>query len=431
MLTFWMLAALVVLILLGAPIGFVMAILPTSYILATDVVPLSAVPYQMYTALNKFPLVAVPLFLFAGELMNSGAVTQRLLELSRELVGRLRGGMSHITVVLSMLFASLNGSAVASTATIGGMMIPAMKRAGYPAGYSAGITAVASTIGGIIPPSIAMVIFASVTNVSVGKLFSAGILPGVLVGLMFMAIAYAICRKHDYERLETRFTWKALLLALQRALLALSLPVTLYFGIVGGVFTATEAGAVVCGLAFVFGKFVYRALSWRDLWNALGRTVRMTSSVFLIIAAAGPFSWLLTRLGALKGLEDWLLCFKDERWLFMLAFLGVILVAGMLADVVANLIILGPPLLAAATAAGISETQGAMVICIGFLLGTVTPPVGICYFTAARIAEEKLERVAVSMLPFIGAEALLLVLILFVPPLTGLVPALAGFGGAP
>lgn len=428
MLTFLMLTAMVALILLGAPVGFVMAILPTAYILFTDVVPLSAVPYQMYSALNKFPLVAVPLFLLAGELMNSGAVTQRLLELSREMVGRLRGGLSHITVVMSMLFASLNGSAVASTATIGGIMIPAMKRAGYPAAYSAGLTAVASTIGGIIPPSIAMVIFASVTNISVGKLFSAGILPGILVGLMFMAIAYAVCMKRNYERLDTPFTMKALLIAFRRSLLALSLPIILYVGIVGGVFTATEAGAVVCGLAFVIGKYVYKALSWRDFWEALGRTVRMTSSVFIIIAAAGPFSWLLTRLGALKGLEEWLLGFKDDRWLFMLAFLGVILLAGMLADIVANLIILGPSLLSAAVAAGVSETQAAMVICVGFLLGTVTPPVGICYFAAARIAEEKLEKVAVAMMPFIGAEALLLVLILLVPMLTGFVPMLAGFG---
>lgn len=427
MLTFWMLTTLVVLILLGAPIGFVMAILPTAYILVTDVVPLSAVPYQMYSALNKFPLVAVPLFLLAGELMNSGAVTQRLLELSREMVGRLRGGLSHITVVMSMLFASLNGSAVASTATIGGIMIPAMKRAGYPADFSAGITAVASTIGGIIPPSIAMVLFASVTNVSVGKLFAGGVLPGILVGLMFMTIGYVTSVRHRYERLETPFTLIGFLRALQRALLALSLPLILYFGIVGGVFTATEAGAVVCGLAFVIGKYVYKVLSWRDLWEALGRTVRMTASVFIIIAAAGPFSWLLTRLGALKGLEDWLVGFKDDRWLFMLAFLSIVIVAGMLADIVANLIILGPPLLSAAVAAGIGELQASMVICVGFLMGTVTPPVGICYFAAAKIAEEKLEKVAVSMVPFIGAETLLLVLILLVPPLTDFLPRLSGF----
>jgi tripartite ATP-independent transporter DctM subunit len=166
-----MLAVLVLLILLGAPIGFSMAILPTAYIVITDVVPLSAVPYQMYTALNKFPLVAVPMFLFAGELMNLGEVTDRLLRLSREMVGRIRGGLSHITIVMSMLFASLNGSAVASTATIGGIMIPAMKKAGYSSSFSASTTAVASTIGGIIPPSIAIVIFASVNNLSVGKLF--------------------------------------------------------------------------------------------------------------------------------------------------------------------------------------------------------------------------------------------------------------------
>jgi tripartite ATP-independent transporter DctM subunit len=343
------------------------------------------------------------------------------------MVGRIRGGLSHITIVMSMLFASLNGSAVASTVTIGGIMIPAMKKAGYSPSFSASTTAVASTIGGIIPPSIAIVIFASVTNLSVGKLFSAGILPGIVVGLLFMAVAYVISVRANYERYEAPFSILVLLKAFMRSILALSLPMILYFGIVGGVFTATEAGAVVCFLAFFIGKFIYRSLSWSDVRRALQRTVRMTASIFIIIAAAGPFSWLLTRLGALQGLENWLVQFQDDRLLFILAFLSVILVAGMLADIVANLIILGPTLLAASQVAGISEVQASMVICVGFLLGTVTPPVGICYFAAAKIAEEKLEKVAVSLLPFIGAELLLLLLILFVPPLTEFIPTLAGF----
>ncbi len=427
MLTFWMLIALVAFILLGAPIGFVMAILPAAYIAVTDVVPLTAVPYQMYTSLNKFPLVAVPMFLLAGELMNLGAVTDRLLQLSRQMVGRIRGGLSHITILMSMLFASLNGSAVASTATIGGMMIPAMQKAGYSPAFSAATTAVSSTIGGIIPPSIAIVIFASANNLSVGKLFSAGILPGIAVGLMFMLVAYVISVRKNYERLEEPFRMSDLARAFSRAMLALSLPIILYFGIVGGIFTATEAGAVVCFLAFVIGKFVYRTLTWRDVLAALRRTVRMSAAIFLIIAAAGPFSWLLTRLGALQGLENWLLQFHADPVLFILAFLAIIVVAGMLADIVANLIILGPTLLSVAAAAGMSETQASMVICVGFLMGTVTPPVGICYFAAARIAGEKLERVAGAMIPFIAAELALLTMIIAIPPLTHWIPRLAGF----
>ena len=427
MITFGMLAMLIVLILLGVPIGFAMALLPTVYIAFSDAIPLTSVPYQMYSALDKFPLVAVPLFLLAGELMNLGAVTDRLLVLSRELVGRIRGGLSHITVMMSMLFASLNGSAVASTATIGGLMIPAMKKSGYSPAFSASVTAVSSTIGGIIPPSIAIVLFASVTNKSVGKLFSAGILPGIVVGMMFMAVCYVISIRQGYERYEEPFRLAALGQAFMRSVLALSLPLILYFGIVGGVFTPTEAGAVVCGLAFILGKFVYKSLTWAQLWQALTRTVHLTAAIFIIIAAAGPFSWLLTRLGALQGLETWLVGFDDNIALFMLVFLAIVLVAGMLADIVANLIILGPTLLAAAEKVGISDTQASMVICVGFLLGTVTPPVGICYFAAARIAEEKLERVAVTLLPFIGAELVLLVMILLIPPLTGFIPTLAGF----
>jgi tripartite ATP-independent transporter DctM subunit len=233
--------------------------------------------------------------------------------------------------------------------------------------------------------------------------------------------------RHNYERYKAPFSVAQLLRVFVRSLLALSLPLILYFGIVGGVFTPTEAGAVVCFLAFIIGKYIYRALSFSDLRAALTRTVRMSASIFIIIAAAGPFSWLLTSLGALQGLESWLVAFKDNPALFMLAFLAVILVAGMLADIVANLIILGPTLMAAAGQAGISDTQASMVICVGFLIGTVTPPVGICYFTASRIAGEKLEKVAVALLPFIAAEVLLLVLILLVPPLTSLIPRLAGF----
>lgn len=423
-----MLLLLVAFILLGAPIGFVMVILPTAYILITDAVPLTSVPYQMYTALNKFPLVAVPLFLLAGELMNVGAVTARLLELSRELVGRFRGGLAHITIVLSLLFASLNGSAVASTATIGGIMIPAMKKAGYSPSFSAATTAVSSTIGGIIPPSIAMVIFASTANLSIGKLFSAGILPGIVIGLMFIGVAYVISVRRGYERYDVPFDMMLLVKVFVRSLLALSLPLILYFGIVAGVFTATEAGAVVCFLAFVIGKYVYGALTWQGLWQAVGRTVRLTASIFLIIAAAGPFSWLLTRLGALQGLEQWLVTVGgDSTLMFILAFLVVVLVAGMIMDVVANLIILGPVLLSAALLVGVSETQAAMVICVGFLIGTVTPPVGICYFTAARIAEERLEPLAKAMLPFLAAEVALLVVIILFEPLTGFIPRLVGF----
>ena len=422
-----LLGLIILLILLGAPIGFVMAAIPTGYLVVTGVVPLTSVPYQMYLSLNKFPLVAVPLFLLAGELMNSGGVAARLLDLSRELIGRARGGLSHVTVVMSMLFASLNGSAVASTATVGNLMIPSMTKAGYKPAYSAAVVAVSSTIGGIIPPSIAIVIFAGNANLSVGRLFSASILPGLLIGAAFIAVGYVICVRNNSERLETPFRLIVLFKAFRRSLLALTLPVILYFGIVLGVFSATEAGAVVAFLAFVIGKYIYKTTSWSDLWGALNRTVRLTASIFLIVAAAGPFSWLLQRIGALQGLESMLASFQDRPALFVLIFLGVILVAGMLSDIVANLIVLGPTLLVAGLAAGFSVPQVSMLITIGFLLGTVTPPVGICYFTAARIANEKLEKVGVALLPFIAAETLLLVFIVLIPPLTEFVPRLAGF----
>lgn len=427
MLTFLMFALLVVFILIGAPIGFVMAILPMAYILVTDAVPMSAVPYQMYDSLGKIPLIAVPLFLLAGELMNRGEITNRLLALSRVVVGPVRGGLSQVTVVLSMLFATLNGSAVASTVTIGSIMIPAMKQSGYGASYSAALTGAASTIGAIIPPSLPFIIFASATNLSVGRLFSAGVLPGVLIGLMFMAIAYVVAVRNNYERYDQAFSVSRLLHALNRSVLALMLPLILYFGIVLGIFSATEAGALVAFLAFIIGKFIYKSLSWQDVHEALKQTVRGTASIFIIIAAAGPFAWLLTRLGALSALEDFLLQFKDNKVLFICIFIAIIFVAGMLMDIVANLLILGPTMLAASDAIGLSSTQAAMVICIGFILGAITPPVGICYFAAARIAKVRLEPVAIALVPFIVAETLVLFLIFTFPPLVEWLPKISGY----
>lgn len=421
-----LLSLVIILILLGAPIGFVMAAIPVGYILVTGVVPMNTVPYQMYRSLSNFPLVAVPCFLLAGELMNSGGVADRLLALSREMIGRVRGGLSHVVVVMSMLFASLNGSAVASTATIGNLMIPSMTKAGYKPAYSAAVVAVSSTIGGIIPPSIAIVIFAGNAVLSVGMLFSAAILPGLLVGGMFIAVGYVISVRDKYERLEDPFRLKALFLAFWRSALALMLPFILYFGIVLGYFSATEAGAVVALLAFIVGKFIYKAMSWSDLWGALNRTARLTASIFLIVAAAGPFQWLLERIGALEGLKNLLLSYHDRPVIFVLLFLTVILIAGALSDIVANLLVLGPTLLVGGLAAGYSEVQVSMLIVIGFLLGTVTPPVGICYFTATRIANEKLEKVAVALLPFILAEVFLLLLIIYVPSLTEFIPRIAG-----
>ncbi|HEY2970806.1 MAG TPA: TRAP transporter large permease [Casimicrobiaceae bacterium] len=418
--------SLVLLILVGAPIGVTMAVLPMIYIAFTGDLPLSTVPYQMYEALAHAPLVAVPFFLLTGELMNSGQITERLLVLSRELVGRFRGGLAQVTIMVSMLFAGMNGSVVADTAAVGSVLIPPMKKAGYSAAFAAAITAVAGTIGGIIPPSIAMILLASGLGLSVGGLFAGGILPGVLIGLMLMAVTYVIATRRGYERLEEPFSLRKLWLAFRGAMLPLTIPIIIVGGMVLGVFTSTEAGAVTAIVAALISAVAYRTLNRSNVRSVLTKSVEMTASVFIIIAAAGPFSWLLNQIGALQGLGDWLTGFAGDRVMFITALVGFIFVAGMIMDAVANIIVLGPTLVTACVAAGFPPIQAGLVVTVGFLMGTVTPPVGISYFMASYIADERLERVAVALIPFILVEVVALVLMLLWPGLTMWVPSLMG-----
>ncbi|MBI3372591.1 MAG: TRAP transporter large permease [Betaproteobacteria bacterium] len=419
---------LILLILIGMPIALAMILLPAGYMLATGAAPLLTVPYQMFEAVAKLPLVAIPFFILTGELMNSSAVTGRILDLSRAIVGRLRGGLAQMNIVSSMFFAGMNGSAVADTATVGTVLIPAMKRAGYTPEFSAAVTAVASTIGGIIPPSIAMIILASAANLSVGALFAGGILPGVLIGLMMIGVTYWIAVRRGYERSDEAFSLARLGRALWRSLGALVIPVVLLGGILGGWFSSVESGAMTAAAAFIVGGVLYRSLTLKDIAEAFKRSVRLSASVFIIIAASGPFAWLLAKFGTIAALEQWLAGFAGNPVLFVLVLIGLILLIGTFLDAPANIIIFGPMFVAASAAAGFAPVQAALVVVVGFLLGMVTPPVGACYFLASYIARARLERVAVEMVPYMLIEVAVLFLMFAVPALTLALPRALGLG---
>jgi tripartite ATP-independent transporter DctM subunit len=421
-----LIAGLLALILLGAPIALAMILLPVGYVLWSGAVPILTVPHQMYEAIAKPPLAALPFFMLAGELMNSSSVTDRILALSRRMVGRLRGGLAQVNVVSSLFFAGMNGSAVADTATIGTVLIPAMKRAGYSAAFAAGLTAVASTIGGIIPPSIAMIILASMANLSVGALFAGGIVPGLLIGALMMVVVAVIARRRDYERADEGFAWRPLLVAFRRAAAALLVPVALLAGLLGGIFSSVEAGAVIVGVALAVGAGIYRSLGWRDVVEAIGRTVRLTASVFIVIAASGPFGWLLAKVGTIGVIEAWLLSLAGVPVLFVLALVAFILLIGTFLDAPANIIVFGPMLVSVSAAAGFPPITAALVVVVGFLLGMVTPPVGACWFLASQIAGARLEDSALVMLPFMAVEVAVLLLMFALPALTLGLPGLLG-----
>ncbi len=422
-----LLSLLVIFVLLGAPIGFVLVLIPTAYIVITGEVPWTMIPYNMYESLAHPPLIAIPFFMLTGELMTSATITDRLIILSRALVGRARGGLAQVNIVVSMFFAGMNGSVVADTATVGSILIPAMKRAGYSAAFSAAITSVSATIGGIIPPSIGMIILATVASLSVGALFSGGIIPGILIGFSLMAITWVIARKRNYERSEEGLSLKRIWSAFLGCALALSIPIVLVGAIVGGVASPVEAGAITAITAFLLGLFVYRSLDAEILIGAITRAFKTAAAVFIIIAAAGPFSWLLTRLGTLKFVQDFMLSYTDQPFMYAVVLIMLILVVGMIMDAAANIIVVGPVLIAVSVQAGFPEVQAALVVVVGFLIGTVTPPIGVAYFTGSSIARARLEVVAVEMVPFLIAEFVVLFLMMIISPITMWLPKVFGF----
>ena len=354
--------------------------------------------------------------------MTSATITDRLVALSRALIGRLRGGLAQVNVLVSMFFAGMNGSVVADTATVGALVLPAMKRAGYPPAFSAAVTGVSSTIGGIIPPSIMMIVLANATEISVAALFAAGIIPGVLVGAVIMLINHYYAVRLNFERSDESFSIKRVGQEFYRSSFALLIPIVLVGSVMGGIASVVEAGAITACVALFTGVFVYRTIKLKECSSAFRRAFRNSAMVFIIIAASGPFSWLLTSLGAIGDLENWLLGMVDSPILFILALMLFIFLLGTVMDSAVNIIIVGPVLVDVMAKAGFPEVQAAVVVIVGFLIGSVTPPVGVAYFTSATIAEVRLEKVAIALIPYLIGLFLLLFFIIMVPELTMFLP---------
>ena len=415
------------LILLGAPVGFSMILLPTIYILYTNAAPLILIPAQMFNQIDSIPLTAIPFFMLTGELMTSATITDRLVELSQRIIGRLRGSLAQANVLVSLFFAGMNGSVVADTATVGSLVIPAMTKAGYKRSFSAGITAVSSTIGGIIPPSIMMIVLANASGISVGALFSAGIIPGILVALLLMIVNHILAVKYNFERSEEPFSWTALRKSTLRASFALIVPITLVGTVVGGIAGVVEAGAITATISLLVGLFIYRTINFSNTVSAFNRAFRNSASVFIIIAASGPFSWLLTSLGALGQLEEFLLSYANNPFIFALVLITFIYLLGMIMDSAVNIIVVGPVIVEVMVKAGYPEIQGALVCIVGFLIGSVTPPLGVAYFTAATVANATLESVAVAMIPYLISLFFLLFFLIVFPDITMWFPTYLGF----
>ena len=397
-------------LLIGTPIAFVLALVGLSHLVmirALDLLPMMM--QRMMDGPNNFVLVAVPMFMLAGNLMNAAGITKRLIALADALVGWLRGGLAHVTVVVSMIFAGITGIATAETSALGTTLIPAMEKQRYDKKFATGLVAVASCIGPIIPPSVSMVLLSVVGEVSTGKLFAAGFLPGVLLGLSLMGLVAYYSYKRKYP-ISSQFSVKALITAFVNALLALSMPVIMIGGLLGGFFSPTEASAVGVTQAFILGVFVYKELKIKDLPQILWQSGRLTAAVMVLVSCAYIFSWTLSMERVPNQVAEFILSLTQDKYLFLLYINLFLLFVGTFMDISASIIILTPVLLPIAVQMGVDPVHFGLIMVLNLVIGCVTPPVGIVLFVSCAITGLSFEEVVRAVWPFLLVSLLVLLI---------------------
>jgi tripartite ATP-independent transporter DctM subunit len=416
------------LLALGVPIGVTLGFsgLVGLFLMGSGVALFSMAPLQFFSGLDMFTLMAMPFFILAGEMMNSGGITTRLVRFSNILAGNLRGGLAHANILASVFFAGLTGAAVSDTAAIGTMLIPAMEKDGYDLDFSAAVTAASSIIGPTIPPSNMMVIYGSLMNVSIAGLFAAGVVPGLLLAAFLMVIAGFISHKRGYPK-GKKTSLKEKLAGVKDAIIPLLMPVIILGGILSGIFTPTEAAAVAVFYAVVIGFFVLKTVKLKDVPPMLVKTARITGVVFLIIGAASILSWVLAINQIPEAIARFLLDTTGNPKLILLMILVLMLVVGMFMDIAAALIILGPILHPIAVNMGMEPIHFGIVMVLSLNIALMTPPVGACLFVACSISKLSLAQLSKAIWPFIIVEVAVLFIVAFVPEISLFFPRLLGF----
>lgn len=414
-------------LILGVPVAFTMGVAGMAAIFIEGSLNPLIATQRMFAGIDSFPLMAVPFFILASELMTACGLTRALLNFANALVGHLRGGLGHVNVLVSMLFAGISGSALADAAGPSAIVMRMMREAGYDRHYAGALSAATATIGPIIPPSILAVIFAISSNgVTVAGLFLAGIVPGLLMGLALALANHIVSTRHGYRGRDTRAGREELLQSAMTALPALVMPAIILGGIIFGVFTPTEAGAVASAYALLLG-LILRAYSLRSLYVAFARAGIITSSVFLIIAMASIFAWLLTYLQIPQELAKIVASVTDSRLGVLFILAAFALVCGFFIDTLPALIILTPVLGPIAYGAGIDPLQFGMMLVLNLTIGMVTPPVGPVLFVIASVGQLRLDALSRAVLPLLAAELIVLLLVILVPGISTFVPTFFGF----
>ena len=411
--------------LVGVPILLAIALVGYVGVAAVPGLVLPLFAQKMFAQLDSFTLLALPYFILAGGLMSASGMSQQLVDFSRVLVGHLRAGLAHAAVVASMIFAGISGSSTADASAISSIVIPTMKRSGYKAGFAAALIATAGTIGAIIPPSMVMVVYGSIAQVSVGGLFLGGIVPGILVGLFLMATIKIYSYRADYPELRVvhgRFEWAAVLRSLRAVWPALMGPVIIVGGILSGVFTATEAGAIACLYALLLGLFYYRKIKLRDLPGILIDSAVMTTMVSGVIAVAGASGWLLAYLEFNSDAVKFVTGFSQNPTMVLLIVAAVMVVLGTFVDSLAVLLIFAPVAIQISKSYGIDPFQMGLVMVMCNQIGAVSPPTAPLLFVTTGIAQCSYAEVNRHVWWFMLAETLVLLLVIFIPGLASWLP---------
>ncbi|MEM8900503.1 MAG: TRAP transporter large permease [Bacteroidota bacterium] len=409
-------------LILRVPIAFSLGMACLVYVLVKGISPV-VIPMKMYSGIDVFVLLSIPGFILAGNLMNQGGLTEKIIGFCNKLLGHIRGGLALANIGASMLFAGITGTAVSDTASIGSVMIPAMKKEGYDEAYACAVTAASSTVGPIIPPSVPIIIAATLCGLSVGKLFLAGALPGILLGFGLMITAYIIARKNGQPK-QHKSSFSEIIKGFFDTFWALLMVGIILFGIIGGVFTPTEASIIAVIYALAIGVWIYKQLDLRRIREVILSSMRTSASLMVLIGFANLFGWILITERVPQFLADHILSISTNKYVVLLMINVILILVGTFMETIAALLILFPVLLKVAITVGIDPIHFSIIAVLNLIIGLTTPPIGVCLFVASSIGNTSIERVSKSILPFLLVSLFVLMLVSLFPGLALFLPNL-------